>query len=475
MLDISPILIIGVIALFAVIIIVGILLKNYKLAKPNEAIIVTGRKSRDSTSDDGEQKQKVVQAGRVFVTPILEQAFHVSLKSRQIGITTVAQTKTGITIRAEGVALVKIGGSEESIRAAAQRFLGDDDKNIETSTKEVLSGALRGIIGGLTVEQLIQDRATFAGEVLKVAKETLERQGLEIDTFQIQDISDQEDYIKNLGRPQAAAILQKARIAEHQSEQASEEARIQSQSIIAEKDRLLKLQQAEIQAQTDKANAEAASARPLAEATKQQEIISQQEITEEKRARLRERQLETEVRRPAEAEAFRLKTIAEGEAASVRTEAQGHKDARIAYSEALVAEGRAQAESIEATGKAEAASTKAKSDALRDGAETLLRQDLIKVLPQIAKEYASAYGNIDNLTVISTDGANEMTKSVANGLPQILQSVKASTGVDLAQLLTGAVTGSAAGKAAAAAGQPVDDYRFEESEAVKHLAPSTDD
>ena len=199
--------------------------------------------------------QKVVFGSRVFVKPVIEVHFKLSLRSRQLTVQATAQTRDAITIRVNAVAVVKVGGSESMVRAAAQR----------------------------TVTEIITNRSALQGQVLEAVRESLDVQGLTIDTLQTKEIDDDNGYIRDLGRAEAARVTQVAEIAESVSRQASEEARIAADQTVAESQRKLDLRNAEIQKETEKARAEAAAAAPLAEAIAQQEVVAQQEIPAGKR------------------------------------------------------------------------------------------------------------------------------------------------------------------------------------------------
>jgi flotillin len=432
-----------IIAVVVILIILALFTKSrYKIAKPDEAIIVTGRKAKKTVGADGRtitdlSGQKVVQGGGVFVVPFLQRHFSLSLRSRAIGIQGVAQTRNGVTIRVEAVAVVKVGDSDGAIRSAAQRFLGQD-QHIEPFTQEVLSGSLRSSIGNLTVEEIIRDRAGLAEQVLEAARTSLLNQGLDVDTFQIKEIADDKGYITDLGRPEQARVRQAAEIAESQSARASEQARIEAAEAIADANRELSLKNASIKTETDEAIARAEAAKPLAEATAQQGILQQREITAVREAALREQQLNAEVRKVADAESYRIRQIAEADAAKVIAEAKADRDRRIAEAEATRAEGEAEAAAILAKGEAEARATELRVAALRHESEALLQQRAIEILPQIAKELAAPYASIDNLTVISTDGATKLSNDVVNNVTQVSTLLKDATGIDLTKLFNGA-------------------------------------
>ena len=433
-------------ALIALVLVALIIIKRYRIAKPDEAIIVTGGKGKEVIDPATGLKsrdlsgQKVVTGGGVFVLPFVQKSFTISLRSRRLSITTEAQTTDGITMQAQAVAVVKVGGTQEMIRAAAQRFLSNSDE-IDESTQEVLSGSLRSIIGGLTVLQIIRDRAVVAQSVLEAAEEALTKQGLVVDTLQIQEIRDGADYIANIGRPEAAKVRQTAEVAETNAYQASQEAKIAAEKVLLDRNRELKLRQAEIQAETDRASAQAAAADPLEQAIQQQSIVQQQEITAQRQVALKKEQLNAEVRAVAEAEAYKVEALAKANAAAAVSAAE-------AEARAVEAKGLAEARALEAKGLAEAQAIDARARALEAQAESVLAQELIHLLPAIAHEYAQAIGAIETMTVVSTDGTSKVAGEAMGNLKGLLDMARDTVGIDLAGMLNGAVAGGAAGAAA---------------------------
>ena len=284
---------------------------RYKVAGPDQAFIVTGRKGKAVVNPEtGElttdlSGQKVVLGGGVFVVPFIQKLATMDLSSRRISVQIRgAVSGQGIKLNLDGVAIVKVGGNADQIRLAAQRFL-TQQADIEPFTQEVLAGALRSIVGGLTVEQIIRDRAAFAQRVADESESSLTGQGLILDAFQIQDVTDDGTYLADLGRPEAARVSQEARIAEANARRAAEQAQIAAEQEIAVAQRALALKQAEIKAETDAAAAQAAAAGPLAQADRDQAILTEQEKVAVRQAALTERQLETQVRKPADAERYR--------------------------------------------------------------------------------------------------------------------------------------------------------------------------
>ncbi|HLV59652.1 MAG TPA: SPFH domain-containing protein [Natronosporangium sp.] len=469
------------------------IISRIKVAGPNQAFIVTGRKGRETRGADGSTQrdlsgQKVVMGASVFVWPVIQKLHTLDLSSRGIQVEiSGAVSKQGIRCNLQGVAIVKVGGSETAIRAAAQRFL-HQQAEINTFTREVLAGALRSIVGRLTVEEIIRDRAAFASAVAEEAELSLTNQGLVLDTFQLQDIITEGTYLQDLGRPEAARVLKDAAIAEAQARQASEQERLLAEEKIAEAQRNLELKKAAIQAEIDAAKAQSEAAGPLARAERDQAILAEQEKVAERQAELTDRQLDTQIRKPADAaryqveqeaeaaknaeilraEAARQATIAAAQAAAEQArltgegerarraalaeakaiegakEGEAEKRRRLAVAEAIEREGAAEAEAILARGRAEAEAMRLKAEAFAKYGEAAILDLLVKVLPEVVKAASTPMSGIDKMTVISTDGASALTRSVASNVAQGLQLGSDLTGIDLKALLgrLGAATGN---------------------------------
>ncbi|MFD3484089.1 flotillin family protein [Streptomyces sp. NPDC058665] len=429
-----------------------VVITRYKVAGPSEAFIITGRRGKSSTDpvtgrvSTDNSGQKVVVGGGVFVVPFVQQKFTLDLSSRHIPVAVRgAVTLRGVKAHLEGVAIVKVGGNEDAIRAAAQRFLRQQ-KGIVGFTQEVLSGALRAIVGRMAVEDIIRDRAAFAGQVAEEAEASLSGQGLILDAFQIQDITTEGSYLEDLGRPEAARARQEADIAEAIAKRASEQARLKAAEEIAVAERTFYLKQAEIKVETEAAKAKANAAGPLAEAARQQEVLGEQEKVAQRQAALTDRQLDTKVRKPAdaaryqaeqEAEARRIALVKEAEADAERSRltGEGEKLRRAALAEAVRIEGEAEADAIAARGTAEAGAMQKKADAYRQYGDAAVLQMLVEVLPSVVGKAAEPLSAVDKLTVISTDGASQLSRTVTDNVAQGMELLTSTTGVDIAALL----------------------------------------
>jgi flotillin len=418
-----------------------LIVSRIKVAGPNEAYIITGRKgSPVKNPETGEVShdmsgQKVVMGASVFVLPFVQKLHVMDLSSRRISVSIRgAVSSQGIKADLDGVAVVKVGGNEDAIRAASQRFL-TQQREVDTFTTEVLAGSLRAIVGRLTVEEIIKDRATFASAVAEEAETSLTNQGLTLDTFQLQDIQAEGDYLNDLGRPEAARVEQTAKIAEARANQAAEEERLRAEEAVAIQNRQLQLKNAEIKAETDEAQAQAAAAGPLREAARNREVIQEQELVAEREAALRDRQLDTEVRKPADAERYRIEQEAEARKNSAIFDAEAEKARRARMAEAVELEGRAEAEAIRAKGEAEAEARRKNAEAFSLYGQAATLDLITTVLPELVSAASEPLSAVEKMTIISTDGASEIAKTVSSNLEQGMQIGSDLTGLDLRALL----------------------------------------
>ena len=181
-----------------------------KKVGPNQALVISGRDSGQS-----KEKYRIITGGRAFIWPILERVDFLSLEIVTIDTTTAdVPTSQGVPVTVDGVAQIKIGSDEVSIKTAAIQFLSKTQDEIQHIAHETLAGHLRAIVGTLTVEQLYRDREKFAQEVQATSGDDMASMGLEIVSFVIKDISDEEGYLEALGRPRIAQVKRDATIGE---------------------------------------------------------------------------------------------------------------------------------------------------------------------------------------------------------------------------------------------------------------------
>jgi flotillin len=373
---------------------------------PNEALLISGSKRRNEAT-----QFRIVTGHGCFVVPVKQQARMLSLALQEAEIVEECITNQGIRLNIRAVAAFKVGDDQASIANAARRFLAEQDR-MELLVGRVFAGHLRSIIGGLTVEQIIRERDRVAQEVKDGSHGEMEKLGIVVDALEIQEIEDSSGYINNLAAPHAAAVASQARIAKARADQEATERELAAAAMKAQFERDTAIKRAGFQAETEDANARAAQAGPLAEAQASQQVIQQQTALAQRQAELAAQHLEAEVRRPADAEAYRKRTLAEADRDQTRFAAEAK-----AFSKRTIAE-------------AEAEANKARAASLREGNQELIAANrLVEVLPALVE--AAARGLADsNLTILNgTQGVNEVvTGLVGQGL-SILDALKKSAAI----------------------------------------------
>jgi flotillin len=373
---------------------------------PNEALLISGSKRRNEAT-----QFRIVTGHGCFVVPVKQQARMLSLALQEAEIVEECITNQGIRLNIRAVAAFKVGDDQASIANAARRFLAEQDR-MELLVGRVFAGHLRSIIGGLTVEQIIRERDRVAQEVKDGSHGEMEKLGIVVDALEIQEIEDSSGYINNLAAPHAAAVASQARIAKARADQEATERELAAAAMKAQFERDTAIKRAGFQAETEEANARAAQAGPLAEAQASQQVIQQQTALAQRQAELAAQHLEAEVRRPADAEAYRKRTLAEADRDQTRFAAEA-----TAFSKRTIAE-------------AEAEANKARAASLREGNQELIAANrLVEVLPALVE--AAARGLADsNLTILNgTQGVNEVvTGLVGQGL-SILDALKKSAAI----------------------------------------------
>jgi flotillin len=393
---------------------------------PNEALLISGSKRQAQDT-----QFRIVTGHGCFVLPIKQKARFLSLALREAEIVEECVTNQGIRLNVRAVSVFKVGDDPASIANAARRFLSEQNR-VEELVGRVFAGHLRSIIGGLTVEQIIRERDRVAQEIKDGSHSEMEKLGMVVDALQIQEIEDSTGYINNLAAPHAAAVASQARIAAAKADQEASEREQEAAALKAQYERDTAIKRAGFMAETQQANAQAAQAGPLAEAKASQDVIQEQTALAQRQADLAAQRLEAEVRRPADAEAYRQRTLAEAQRDQAKFEAEGDafRTTTLAEAEAqsakLKADGAAYAERTTAAAQAEA--NQARAGSLKGGNQELIAANhLIEVLPEIIEAAAQGIAGA-NLTILNgTDGVNQvMTELVGQGLA-VFDTLKRST------------------------------------------------
>jgi flotillin len=357
---------------------------GYRVPAPDEAMLISG--GRRGMND---APFRVVTGHGAYVAPFFRKVRYLTLSMQEAEVSETCVTKQGISLNVRSVIAFKVGYDAESIVNAGQRFLSDQDQ-MSVLTGRIFAGHLRSIIGSMTVEEIVTERQKLASEVLDGSKAEMATIGLTVDSLQIQSIDDMgAGYIAAMAAPNNAAIQRQAKIAQAAADQASAEAQQASIRKQAEFARQTAVVQAQYKAEIDKAQAEAAQAGPLAQASAQRAVISAQAELAQHQAGLRQQQLVSEVIRPAEAEAEKVKILA----------------------------------------IADAERTRIAAEAAASNNRVALDQLLIAQLPQIVKEAAAGL-NGANVTVLNgADGLGEIAAGLVSQGLTILESVRRGVGV----------------------------------------------
>jgi flotillin len=418
---------------------------------------------------------------------VVERAERLSLEVMTLEVETPrVYSSQGVALTVDGIAQVKVRSDEVSIATAAEQFLSKSTEEIKQIALQTLEGHLRGIVGTLTIEEIYKDRDRFAQRVQEVSAGDMANMGLGIISFTIKDIKDDQGYLAAIGVARTAEVkrdaaigqalaTRDAKIKSASAEQEGEQARFAAQTKIAEADKSYQVQKAAYDAEVNKQKAAAELAYPLQQNITNQQVKEEEvqvevvakkkqiEVQEQEVSR-REKELEATVRKPAEAEQFRIQTLADaskyqaattagGQAEGTRLIGQGEADANksrglaqadviraqgLAEAEANKARGLAQADVIQAQGFAEAEAMKKKAEAWLQYNQAAIIQQLIEALPKIAAAISEPLSKTERIVVISNGGgdgsgagAAKVSQDVANIIAQVPATVEALTGVDL--------------------------------------------
>ncbi|RTR29579.1 flotillin family protein [Robertmurraya yapensis] len=472
--------VIGVVA-FLLIALLLVFITKYRTAGPDEALIVTGSYlgSKNVNVDESGNRIKIIRGGGAFILPVFQQAEPLSLLSSKLEVTTPeVYTEQGVPVMADGTAIIKIGSSIEEIATAAEQFLGKPKADRENEAREVLEGHLRSILGSMTVEEIYKNRDKFSQEVQRVASQDLAKMGLMIVSFTIKDVRDKNGYLESLGKPRIAQVKRDADIATAEAEKETrikraeadkdaKKAELERATEIAEAEKENQMKMADYRRDQDIAKARADQAYDLETARAKQEVTEQemqiriierqkQIELEEKEIQRREKQYDSEVKKKADADRYsveqaaaadKAKQLAEADANQYRIESLAKAEAEkvrldgLAKAEAERAKGTTEADVIRLKGLAEAEAKRKIAEAFEQYGNAAVLDMVVQMLPEYAKQVASPLGNIEKITVVDTggngenSGANKVTGYATNLMSTLQESLKASSGIDVKNLL----------------------------------------
>jgi flotillin len=453
---------------------------RYTKVGPNQVLVVSGRKHK-FVEPDGTVRERgfrIVKGGGTFVMPVVEKVDVLSLELLTIDVQTPeVYTSKGVPVKVDGVAQIKIKGDDVSIATASEQVLSktiDEIKNVATQT---LEGHLRAILGTMTVEDIYQNRDAFASKVQEVAAGDMANMGLAIVSFTIRDIRDGQGYLEALGKPRIAQVKRDATIAQAEADrdamiraaqatQAGQEAKFVADTKIAEAQRDYQTNVAMYQAAVNQKKAEADLAYDLqkfktgqlvkAEEIQVNIIEKQKQIELQQQEILRkQRELEANVQKPADAERYRVETLANATKFQLETEAAGAASAAkakgfasadvaratgLAEAEANKARGLAEAAIIEAQGTATAQAMKLKADSFKQYNEAAVIEMIVRILPEVAGKISEPLSKTEKIVIINSGngsggGASKLTGDVAQIISQLPPVIESLTGIRFEKLL----------------------------------------
>ena len=458
---------------FGIILVVLLLIffSGYLKAPPDTAYIISGLR-----------KRRILIGRAGWRIPLIERVDKLSLRVMQVDVKTTDAVPTNefINVSVDGVANIKISSDPVLLERAAQALLGMKQTDLIGLVTQVLEGNMREIVGSVGLKEMVQDRQGVAKKITENVVPDMEKLGIEVVNFNIQNFKDNAGTIENMGIDNVEQISKNAQIAKANAQRdiaiATSEAQQQANAIkveaekkIAEQNAQLLVQQAEMKVKADSKKAEADAAysiqqenqRKTIEITKANADIARREKeTElaEKEIALKERQLDADIRKQADAMKYKAEKEAEADLIRRQRDAEAKKYEAIQEAEARKAEAEAvrfameqEAEGIRAKGIAEAEAIEKKAEAQRKMGEASVLEMYLNALPEIVKGAAAPLAQTDKIVMYGDGNATRVVKDVMNSASQIMDGVKESTGLDLSAILAGVVGGRTAASAVSAA------------------------
>ncbi|MCB0720059.1 MAG: flotillin family protein [Bacteroidetes bacterium] len=392
--------------IFVIMSIIGIVRTNLKICQPNEVLIFSGRKHKLTNGDV--VGYRTIKGGRGFRIPIIEKVDRLVLNTIPIDLTVQnAYCKGGIPLTVRAIANVKIGSSENELNNAVERLLGKQLEEIMVIAKETLEGNLRGVLASLTPEEVNEDRLKFAKELLEEADNDLSALGLQLDTLKIQSVEDDRGYLDAIGRQSSANIIAAAQIVEAEKRENAKLAEAKADKSIAQAENEVRIVRARLAAEAEAEEAKVSVAANVAEAKAKQELAIEQIALAEKEQR--------------------ALVVVKAEA-----ERRAKEEAAIGAAARILEDGKAEVEVL-----------RKKLELWNQAGSDAERLFLIQMLPDILSQVVSTVADlkIDKITVVDNGsgqggGVPAVFQQIAGSTPALLESLKASTGIDVAGMLS---------------------------------------
>ncbi len=443
--------------LLAIVLIFSMLARLYRKAGPHEALIVYGRSGT-----------RIVKGRGTVIWPMVEtyRGLSLELMSFDVAPQQDLYTRQGVAVTVEAVAQIKVKSDPESIQTAAEQFLTKSPQDRDGLIRLVMEGHLRGIIGQLTVEEIVKQPEMVGDRMRSTCAEDMNKMGLEVISFTIKEVRDKNEYISNMGRPDVARIKRDADVAAAEAERdtaikraeaqraaAVAKAQADQERVLAETLSLAKQAEAQRDLEVKKANYNEIVKKQQASADKayeiQTNIMQQQVIVEQVKIQQvqkqgeiavqdaeiqrRERELIATVLKQAEIERRRIETLAEAQKQKLTMEAEGQ-------AAAIRTQGEAEAEIIFKKGEAEAKAMNVKAEAYQEWNQAAVVDKLISGMPEVVRALASPLANVDKITIVSTGdghtaGMSKITGDMAAMAAQIPALFETLSGMKMSELL----------------------------------------
>src|SRR5271156_5018790 len=442
----STIIVVVGLCLLLLIFLMGMMAKMFRKAGPNEALIVYGFRG-----------PRVIKGHGIVVFPMVENCRELSLELMSFDVAPQQDlyTKQGVAVTVEAVAQIKVKSDVESILTAAEQFLTKTPQQREGLIRLVMEGHLRGIIGQLTVEEIVKQPEMVADRMRATCADDISKMGLEVVSFTIKEVRDKNEYITNMGRPDIVRIkrdadvasaeadrdtaikraiaLRESAVAKAQADQERVAAETASLALQAEAQRDLDVKKATYNELVKRQQAQADKAYEIQTNVMQQQVIVESVKVQEAEILRREKELIATVLKPAEIERQRIQTLAEADKSKTMVEAEGHASA-------IRAQGEAEAEIIFKKGDSEARAMNVKAEAYQEYNQAAVLDKLITGLPEVVRALASPLANVDHITVVSTGngdsaGMHKITGDLTQIAAQVPELFEALSGMKMSDLL----------------------------------------
>jgi flotillin len=454
----NTIIVIVGLCLLAIIILAGLLAKMFRKAGPNEALIVYGFRG-----------PRIIKGHGTVIFPMVETCRELSLELMSFDVAPQQDlyTKQGVAVTVEAVAQIKVRSDQESILTAAEQFLTKTPPQREGLIRLVMEGHLRGIIGQLTVEQIVKEPEMVADRMRSTCADDMSKMGLEVVSFTIKEVRDKNEYITNMGRPDIVRIRRDADVAAAEAERdtairranalreaAIAKAAADQERVVAETASLAKqaaaqrdldIQKAQFAEQSRKQQAQADKAYELQTNVMQQQVIAEQvkieQIEKEQQIKVQEaeilrheKELIATVLKQSEIERQRIENLAAAQKSRLTIEAEGQASA-------IRAQGEAEAAVIFQKGEAEAKAMNVKAEAYQDWNQAAVVDKLISNMAEVVRAMSEPLAKVDKITVVSTGnepaaGVNKLTGDITKIAAQVPALFEALSGMDMRELMS---------------------------------------